>query len=118
MITKTAKSDIVGGAVQGLIKDKEYTKIPKETNGGAGLAKKVAYKKDYRMRQVGVGGVSVLIPRIVIDRAAERENQTVAAFIRTHKVTHLFNDFTDFDAAYRFTPIETTEEIEVPGEVT
>lgn len=63
---------------------------------------KVAYRKVYRVRPFGVGGYEITVPRIILQRAAESEGQTIEEFIRTHKVVHLFNDFTGFAAAYRF----------------
>jgi len=78
------------------------------------MSKEVVYRKEYRMRPVGIGGVEVTIPKLVIERAARRAGQTSEEFIKTHKVVHLFNDFSDFDAAYRFIPLENTEEITIP----
>ena len=75
--------------------------------------KKVTYRKECKIRVVGVGGVEVTLPKLVIERAARAEGQTIEEFVKTHKLVHLFNDFTDFDAAYRFERIKETEEIEV-----
>ena len=85
-----------------------------KTSGSAKMKKEVVYRKDYKMRQVGVGGVEVTIPKLVIERAARKAGQTTGEFVKSHKVSHLFNDFADFDAAYRFIPLEETEEITIP----
>ena len=79
--------------------------------------KKVTYRKECKIRVVGVGGVEVTIPKLVIDRAARSEGQNLEEFVRTHKLVHLFNDFSDFDAAYRFERIKETEEIDLEEEV-
>jgi len=77
---------------------------------------KLAYRKEFKMRMVGMGGVEVTIPKVIVDRAARLENQTIEEFVKTHKVVHLYNDFTDFNAAYRFERIQETEEISEGGE--
>lgn len=71
---------------------------------------KVAYRKVYRIRPFGIGGYEITVPGIILDRAARSKNQTVGEFIKTHKVVHLFNDFTGFDAAYRFEPIKEADQ--------
>ena len=69
------------------------------------------YRKECKMRSVGMGGIEVTIPKIIVDKAARSEGQTIDEFVKTHKVVHLFNSFTEFDAAYRFERIQETEEI-------
>ncbi len=78
---------------------------------------KLAYRKEFKMRMVGMGGVEVTIPKVIVDRAARLENQTIEEFVKTHKVVHLYNDFADFNATYRFERIQETEEISDEGEV-
>ena len=51
----------------------------------------------------------------MVERAARENKQTIEDFVRTHDVIHLFNDFTDFTAAYRFVPKEEVEDIEIPS---
>ena len=79
------------------------------------MEKKTVYQKEYKIRMVGDGGIEVTIPKVVVERAARKAGMSLLEFIQTHKIVHLFNDFTDFDAAYRFAPIEPSEQIEVPG---
>ena len=78
--------------------------------------KKIAHRKRYRMRMVGTGGVESTIPKVVVERAARENKQTVEDFVMTHDVIHLFGDFTDFTAAYRFVPREDVEDIEIPSQ--
>ena len=78
--------------------------------------KKVTYRKECTIRLVGAGGVEVTIPKLVVDRAAREESQTLQEFVKTHKLVHLFNGFTDFDAAYRFERIKATEVINIGGD--
>lgn len=78
--------------------------------------KKVTYRKECTIRLVGIGGVEVTIPKLVVDRAARAEGQTLEEFVKTHRLVHLFNDFTDFDAAYRFERIKDTEVINIGGD--
>lgn len=61
-----------------------------------------AYRKVYKMRQVGDGSVEVTLPKIVVERAARDRNMSVDEFIKLYRVEHLFNDFESFDGAYRF----------------
>ena len=76
--------------------------------------KTVVYRKEYRMRRVGKEGVETTIPKLVIERAARKVGLPTEDFISQFKVVHLFNNFTDFDAAYRFIRDEKTEEIDSP----
>ena len=78
------------------------------------MTNKIVYRKEVKMRVVGMGGIEVTIPKIIIERAANKAGQTPKEFAKSHKVVHLFNDFRDFDAAYRFVPVQETEKIEVP----
>lgn len=76
------------------------------------MGKKAVYKKEYKMRKVGDGGFEATIPIEVIRRAAAKAGMEPEEFVKTHKVAHLYNDFKDFDAAYKFVPDEPTEEVE------
>ena len=78
--------------------------------------KKVVYRKEYRMRAVGAGGAETTIPKIVIEREARKQGISPDAFIKSFKVVHLFDDFDDFAAAYRFVPDPEKETITVPRE--
>jgi hypothetical protein len=78
------------------------------------MGKKVVYRKEYKIRLVGDGGVEASIPRVIVERAARQAGMSLEDFVRTHRIVHLYNDFTDFTAAYRFVPAVKTEEIEVP----
>lgn len=67
---------------------------------------KEPYRKEGRIRLFGMGGVEITIPKVIIDRAARSAGQTVEAFAKTHRVVHLFNDFTGYDAAYKFEEVK------------
>ncbi len=71
----------------------------------------MAYRKECKLRPVGMGGFEITIPKLIVDRAARQEGMTTEEFAKSHKVVHLFNDFTDFNAAYRFEKDEPTEKI-------
>ena len=77
--------------------------------------KKTAHRKRYRMRMVGTGGVESTIPKVVVERAAKENKQTVEDFVMTHDIIHLFGNFDSFTAAYRFVPRGEVEDIEVPS---
>ena len=77
------------------------------------MPKEVVYQKDYKIRIVGDGGIEASIPKVIVERAARKAGLTLEKFVETHRILHLFNDFPDFVAAYRFIPAEKTEEIEV-----
>ena len=78
--------------------------------------KKVVYRKEYRMRAVGAGSAETTIPKIIIEREARKRGISPEAFIKSFKVVHLFDDFDDFAAAYRFIPAPEKEAIAVPEE--
>ena len=77
--------------------------------------KKIAHRKRYRMHMVGTGGVESTIPKVVVERAAKENKQTVEDFVMSHDIVHLFGNFTDFTAAYRFVSREDVEDIEIPS---
>ena len=79
------------------------------------MSKKIVYRKEYRIRKVGDGGAETMIPRVVIEREARKRGISLDELIRTHKIVHLFDDFEDFAAAYRFVPAPEKEELDVPG---
>jgi hypothetical protein len=66
---------------------------------------KTLYQKGYKMREAG-GGYEVTIPKLVVERAARKAELPLDEFIKQYRVIHLFNDFPDFDGAYRFEKIE------------
>lgn len=81
---------------------------------GSKSRKEVVYRKEYTIRKVGDGGVQTIIPKVVIERAARKEGLSVEEFIKRYKIVHLFNDFEDAAALYRFAPKDETDEINVP----
>jgi len=87
------------------------TKIANCANIGVAMAK-VVYRKAYRMRKVGQGGVEATIPKEVVEKAARERELTVDEFIKNYRVVHLFDDFKTFDGAYRFEPAPRAEELE------
>ena len=54
-----------------------------------------AYKKRYKMRAVGQDGLNIVvsIPRLVIDREAERYDLTVDKFLEQFKAVAQFDNF-------------------------
>ena len=73
--------------------------------------KQAYYRQRYLLRTTGGRTVEVSLPPIVIERAAEEAGQNVELFIKTHKIEHLFDHFSnDFAGAYRFVPIEEDKE--------
>ena len=72
---------------------------------------KIAYRKEYRMRLVGRKGIETTIPKEVIERAARQHGLTIEEFAKQFRVVHFYNDFDNFAGAYRFEPINKTEEI-------
>ena len=64
------------------------------------------YQKEYRIRPVGDGGIEISVPKLIVERAARRAGVSIDDFIKSHNVIHLFNDFKEFDAAYKFVPKE------------
>ena len=73
------------------------------------------YRKDYAVRKIGLSGYQAQIPILVLERAAESAGMSVDEFIKEYRMEHLFNDFTEFNAAYRFVKKnEPDEVIEVP----
>lgn len=79
------------------------------------MGKKSVYRKAYRLRAVGPGGYETMVPLVVVEKEARKRGLTPDEFAKRFQVVHLFNDFVDFAAAYRFEPIE--EEIVAPPEI-
>lgn len=54
-----------------------------------------AYKRRYKMRAVGQGGLNIVvsIPRLVIKREAEKRVLTVGEFLEQFKVVAQFDNF-------------------------
>lgn len=77
---------------------------------------KKAYRKVYRLRAFGRGGYEVTIPGLILDRAARSRGLTIEQFVRNYRVVHLFNDFPNFDAAYRFEAAPAEETLEFTDE--
>lgn len=62
------------------------------------------YQKEYRIRSVGDGGIEISVPKLIVERAARRAGLPLDDFVKNYNVIHLFNDFKEFDAAYKFVP--------------
>lgn len=77
---------------------------------------KTAYRKVYALLPSGKAGYKVTVPALILERAARSKGMTLEQFVKTHKVVHLFNDFTGFDAAYRFEESPPEEVLELSGE--
>ena len=79
------------------------------------MPKQSVYRKKYKIRKVGSGGYEFCVPKIIIERAADREGLSPDEFLDKFEVVHLFNDFDNVAGMYRFDPREdNSEQIEVP----
>ncbi|MBA7582656.1 hypothetical protein ES708_24592 [subsurface metagenome] len=65
-----------------------------------------SYKKRYRMRALGEGGLNIVvsIPRVVIEREAERRGLTIGEFLDQFKAVAQYNNFEG--VLYTFEEIE------------
>ena len=65
-----------------------------------------SYKKRYRMRALGEGGLNIVvsIPRVVIEREAEKRGLTVGGFLDQFKAVAQYNSFEG--VLYTFEKIE------------
>ena len=74
-----------------------------------------AYKRRYKMRAVGVGGFNIVvsIPKIVIEREAEKHNLTIEKFLEQFRAVARFDSFDG--VRYTFEPIKEEEEPAVLG---
>ncbi len=65
-----------------------------------------SYKKRYRMRALGEGGLNIVvsIPRVVIEREAERRGLTIGEFLEQFKAVAQYNSFEG--VLYTFEEIE------------
>ncbi len=70
------------------------------------LETKDTYKKRYKMRAVGTDGLNIVvsIPRVVIEREAERRGLTVGDFLEQFKAVAQYNSFEG--VLYTFEEIE------------
>lgn len=69
-----------------------------------------SYKKRYKMRALGQDGLNIVvsIPRIVIEREAERQELTIEEFLEQFRAVARFNSFEGIH--YTFEPIKKEEE--------
>ncbi len=67
------------------------------SNEGGFVTSKIkdAYKKRYKMRVIGKGGLNILVslPTIVIEREAERRGLTIREFVRQFRAVAQFDNF-------------------------
>ena len=68
-----------------------------------------AYRKEIRMRFAGVGAVVITIPKPIIEKAARSKGLSIEEFIEKYRAVALYNNFDQFDMAYRFEPIKDRE---------
>jgi len=57
--------------------------------------KDATYKRRYRMRAVGEGGLNIVvsIPRVVIEREAEKHELTITEFLHRFKAVAHYDNF-------------------------
>jgi len=69
-----------------------------------------SYKKRYRMRALGEGGLNIVvsIPRMVIEREAEKRGLTIREFLEQFKAVAEFDSFDG--VLYTFEEIKKEEE--------
>jgi len=67
---------------------------------------KDAYKKRYKMRALGEGGLNIVvsIPRVVIEREAEKHELTIPEFLEQFKAVAQYDNFEGI--RYTFEEIE------------
>ena len=79
------------------------------------MAKQSVYRKRYKIRKVGSGGYEFCVPKMILERAADKEGISLDEFLAKFEVVHLFNDFDNVAAMYRFDPIkDDSEQVEIP----
>jgi len=71
---------------------------------------KGTYKRRYKMRAVGTDGLNIVvsIPRVVIEREAERRDLTIDGFLEQFRAVAQFDNFDG--VRYTFEPIKKGEE--------
>jgi len=74
------------------------------------LEAKDTYKKRYKMRAVGTDGLNIVvsIPRMVIEREAERSDLTIEEFLKQFRAVAQFDNFDG--VRYTFEEIKKGEE--------
>lgn len=75
--------------------------------GDAVLEAKNSYKTRYKMRAVGTNGLNIIvsIPRVVIEREAEKRGLTIGKFLEQFKAVAQYNNFEGI--LYTFEEIES-----------
>lgn len=70
-----------------------------------------SYKRRYKMRAVGQDGLNIVvsIPRMVIEREAERRGLTIGEFLEQFKAVAQFDNFDG--VVYTFEEIKREEEV-------
>ncbi len=71
---------------------------------------KDAYRKRYKMRALGEGGLNIVvsIPRVVIEREAEKHGLTITEFLEQFKAVAQYDNFEGVH--YTFEEIKKEEE--------
>ena len=75
-----------------------------------------AYRKEIRMRFAGEGAVVITLPKPIVERAARSRGLTIGEFIKKYRAVCLYNNFTQFDTAFRFEPIKDEEILKISEE--
>lgn len=73
---------------------------------------KDAYKKRYKMRSLGENGLNIVvsIPRVVIEREAEKRGLTIGEFLERFKAVAQFDDFDGVMYTFEEIPTKLSEE--------
>jgi len=78
---------------------------------------KDSYKRRYKMRAVGENGLNIVvsIPRVVIEREAERRDLTIEEFLEQFKAVAQYNSFEGvlytFEGELQRHPVKLSEEV-------
>lgn len=67
------------------------------------------YKRRYKMRAVGADGLNIVvsIPRVVIEREAEKRNLSVDDFLQKFRAVAMYNNFDG--VLYNFEEVKKTK---------
>ena len=76
-----------------------------------------AYKKRYKMRALGEDGLNIVvsIPRVVIEREAEKHGLTIPEFLEQFKAVAQYNNFEGVRYTFEEIPKEEPQKQEVGG---
>lgn len=73
------------------------------------IEKGAVYENMYTMREIG-GGISVSVPKKVVERKANELDLSIKKFTEKYRVKAMYDNFKNIDVGYKFVKKDVEEE--------